>query len=179
MKNRKWGMALIAALLCLCMALSACSNDADNDPNEVVGQDWRTWGLVVDSGTITRNGEDTAVLVCVEDDGAYFYHDDENQVLFDFVEFPEEYGLTSGNYNAIAFEDGNGDGNTDVAIQFNMDDDNQLMLVWMYDETSNGYYFYDEIVDDNSEPDTPDETPEQVITNSDWEHDTIIEDMGN
>ena len=40
MKNRKWGMALIAALLCLCMALSACSNDADNDPNEVVGQDW-------------------------------------------------------------------------------------------------------------------------------------------
>ena len=65
MKNRKWGMALIAALLCLCMALSACSNDADNDPNEVGGQDWRTWGLVVDSGTITRNGEDTAVLVCV------------------------------------------------------------------------------------------------------------------
>lgn len=50
MKNRKWGMALIAALLCLCMALSACSNDADNDPNEVVGQDWRTWGLVVAAG---------------------------------------------------------------------------------------------------------------------------------
>ena len=149
MKNRKWGTALIAALLCLCMALSACSNDADNDPNEVVGQDWRTWGLVVDSGTITRNGEDTAVLVCVEDDGAYFYHDDENQVLFDFVEFPEEYGLTSGDYNAIAFEDGNGDGNTDVAIQFNMDDDNQLALVWMYDESSNGYYFYDEVVDDD------------------------------
>ena len=141
MKNRKRGTALIAALLCLCMVLSACSNDADNDPNDVVGQDWRTWGLVVDSGTITRNGENTAVLVCVEDDGAYFYHDDENQVLFDFVEFPEEYGLTSGNYNAIAFEDVNDDGNTDVAIQFNMDDDNQLMLVWMYDEASNGYYF--------------------------------------
>lgn len=179
MKNRKWGTALIAALLCLCMALSACSNDADNDPNDVVGQDWRTWGLVVDSGTITRNGEDTAVLVCVEDDGAYFYHDDENQVLFDFVKFPEEYGLTSGNYNAIAFEDGNGDGNTDVAIQFNMDDDNQLVLVWMYDESSNGYYFYDEIVDDNGNSDTPNETSEQVITNSDWEHDTIIEDAGD
>ncbi len=32
-------MALVAALMCLCMALSACSNDVYDDPNEVVGQD--------------------------------------------------------------------------------------------------------------------------------------------
>lgn len=44
MKNRKWGMALIAALLCLCMALSACSNDADNDPNELWVRIGGTWG---------------------------------------------------------------------------------------------------------------------------------------
>ena len=144
MKNAKRGIALTAALLCLCMVLGACSGDVYDESDDIAGRDWRTWGWVTDSGTITRSGEDTPVLVCVEDDGAYFYHDEETQVLFDFVEFPEKYGLTGGNYNAIAFADGNGDGNTDVAIQFNMDDDNQLVLVWLYDEAEGGYGFYEE-----------------------------------
>lgn len=179
MKNRKWGTALIAALLCLCMAFSACSNDADSDsdPDEVVGQDWRTWGQVVSSGTIVRNGENTDVLVCVDNDGAYFYLDEETQVLYDYVEFPKEYGLTSGNYNDIAFEDGNLDDNTDVAIQFMMDDDKQLILVWVYDETTDGYVFFDEILDNDSS-DTQTQEPEEIISNPYWEHETYIEDVG-
>ena len=71
--------ALLSALA-LCLSLAACGGE-DDDPGDVVGGDWRVTGIVRDGGTITRDGEDTDVLVCVDADSADFYLDDEVQTL--------------------------------------------------------------------------------------------------
>ena len=75
--------ALLSALA-LCLSLAACGGE-DDDPRDVVGGDWRVTGIVRDGGTITRDGEDTDVLVCVHADSADFYLDDEVQTLYDYV----------------------------------------------------------------------------------------------
>ena len=45
--------ALMAALA-LCLSLTACGGDQNEDPNDVVGDDWRVTGVVRAEGTITR-----------------------------------------------------------------------------------------------------------------------------
>ena len=97
---------------------------------EEIGKDWRTWGIVRDYGTITRDGEDTVVLVCVHSSDANFYYDLEDQVLFGYVDYP----LTiEGNaweaFRGIDFADLNGDGNGDVTMKFN-DGGTELLMVW-------------------------------------------------
>ena len=79
--------ALMLALT-LCLSLMACGGDQNEDPNDVVGDDWRVSGIVRDYGSITRNGEDTEVLVCINNDSADFYLDDETQTLYDYVDYP-------------------------------------------------------------------------------------------
>ncbi len=44
--------ALILALV-LCLSLAACGGDQNEDPNDVVGDDWRVSGIVRDYGSIT------------------------------------------------------------------------------------------------------------------------------
>ena len=52
MKNR-WKHILIPVLaMALCLSLAACGNSDD-----VAGEDWRTTGVVVGSGTITHDSE--------------------------------------------------------------------------------------------------------------------------
>ena len=50
MKKR---FAIVLALL-MALTLAACG-DQNDDPNDVVGGDWRVTGVVRDSGSITRN----------------------------------------------------------------------------------------------------------------------------
>ena len=60
MKNR-WKHIFIPVLaMALCLSLAACGNSDD-----VAGEDWRTTGVVVGSGTITHDGESVDVLVTV------------------------------------------------------------------------------------------------------------------
>ena len=60
MKNR-WKHIFIPVLaMALCLSLAACGNSDD-----VAGDDWRTTGVVVGSGTITHDGESVDVLVTV------------------------------------------------------------------------------------------------------------------
>ena len=106
---------LLAAVLCL--GLTACGVSNDDLDTSVVGNDWRVTGVVRDSGTITRDGEDTVVLVCVHKSNAAFYHDTENQVLFDSVDYPITLGDDVWDmFKGIDFADLNGDGNSDVTI---------------------------------------------------------------
>ena len=57
MKNR-WKHIFIPVLaMALCLSLAACGNSDD-----VAGDDWRTTGVVVGSGTITHDGESVDVL---------------------------------------------------------------------------------------------------------------------
>ena len=61
MKNR-WKHIFIPVLaMALCLSLAACGNSDD-----VAGEDWRTTGVVVGSGTITHDSESVDVLVTAD-----------------------------------------------------------------------------------------------------------------
>ena len=108
---------------------------------EVIGDDWRTWGIVCDSGTVTRGGEDTTVLVCVHSSDANFYYDEPTQVIFGYVEYPITLESDAwGAYRSIDFSDRSGDGNSDVAMQFN-DGGKELLMVWFWDAESEEFVY--------------------------------------
>lgn len=70
MKERWKNTAFFAQVMVLCLCLAACGNSDD-----VAGDDWRTTGMVVDSGTITHDGDSVDVLVTVSESSAAFYRD--------------------------------------------------------------------------------------------------------
>lgn len=111
---------------------------------EVIGNDWRTWGIVRDYGTITRDGEDTVVLVCVHSADANFYYDLEDQVIFGYVGYPLTLeGNAWDAYQGVDFSDRNGDGNSDVAMRFN-DGGKELLMVWFWDAESEQFVYQSE-----------------------------------
>ena len=130
--------AIFAAAF-VCMGLSACSSSDNSGDLDIVGNDWRVTGVVRGSGTITRNGEDTEVLVCVLTEGTAFYYDTEDQMLFDSVFYPadlaEKVALSGdvwGMFTGIDFADLNGDGNSDVTMRFD-DGGSELAVEWFWD----------------------------------------------
>ncbi|MGN0636211.1 MAG: hypothetical protein ACI4I5_08315 [Acutalibacteraceae bacterium] len=142
MKYRKKYTGLLLALV-MCLSLTAC-NGSNNDLDIVVGNDWRVTGVVRDSGTITRDGEDTVVLVCVHAADAAFYHDTEDQVLFDSVDYPITLESNAWEaFRSIDFADLNGDGNSDVTMKFN-DGGSALLMVWFWDTESNAFVYQPE-----------------------------------
>lgn len=135
--------ALILALV-LCLSLAACGGDQNEDPNDVVGDDWRVSGIIRDYGSITRNGEDTEVLVCINNDSADFYLDDETQTLYDYVDYPITLqGDPWEEFQSIDFADRDGDGNGDVAMLFELDGQ-QVLMVWFWDADTESYVFQPE-----------------------------------
>lgn len=132
--------ALLSAAV-VCVSLTACRVD------NVVGDDWRVTGIVRDGGTITRNGEDTYVLVCVNKKASNFYYDTDGQTLFDGVEYPpalaEKVALSGdvwGMFKGIDFADLNGDGNSDVTMKFD-DSGSELAVVWFWDAGSEQFIY--------------------------------------
>ena len=119
---RKKLFALLAALA-LCLSLTACGGTQD-DTDDLAGGDWRTTGVVRAEGTITRDGGDVYVLVCVNDDDAVFCYDDETYAVYDYV-------------------DRNGDGDSDVAMLFELDGAGVLM-VWFWDAEAEAFVFQPE-----------------------------------
>lgn len=145
---------LLAAVLCL--SLTACGGK-DNAPAndtlhidsigssepDIVGNDWRVTGVVRDGGTITRDGEDTVVLVCVHKADATFYYDSEDQMLFDFVDYPFAFGSNVWDlFRGIDFADLNGDGDSDVTMWFD-DGGSEIVLAW-YWNAEEGYVYQPE-----------------------------------
>ena len=148
MSNRLKRYAGIWLALVMCLSMVACGGSAD--PDFDVGRDWRVTGIVRASGTITRDGEDTVVLVCVHKKDANFYYDSEDQCLFDWVEYPEELVdkvARSGNvwemFMNIGFDDLNGDGDSDVTMWFAYGG-SVLEAVWYWDAESCQYVFQPE-----------------------------------
>lgn len=131
----------LSAASVVCVSLTACRVD------NVVGDDWRVTGIVRDGGTITRNGEDTLVLVCVNTKDAAFYYDTESQTLFDSVDYPaalaDKVALSGdvwGMFKSIDFADLNGDGNSDVTMKFD-DSGSELAVVWFWDAGSEQFIY--------------------------------------
>ena len=140
---KKLFVLVLASLLCLSMAACGGTNSSD-DPHDVVGDDWRVTGIVRDSGTITRSGDDIDVLVCINSDSADFYLDEETQTLYGYVSYP--ITLQSDPWEAfqyIDFADRNGDGNGDVAIPFELDGQ-QVLMVWFWNTDTETYEFQPE-----------------------------------
>ena len=128
MKNR-WKHILIPVLaMALCLSLAACGNSDD-----VAGEDWRTTGVVVGSGTITHDGESVDVLVTVSESSAAFYRDLPEQVLFDSVSFPMNIPDAEQAFNAISFDDIDGDGESDVLVSFIHENGDATELIWIWD----------------------------------------------
>ncbi len=130
--------ALIIALL-MCLSLAACGND---DPGDVVGDDWRVTGVVNAAGSITRDGLDVDVLVCVENDCADFYYDTAEHVLFDYVDYPVTLDETQL-FKSIDFADRNGDGDSDVSMLFEKDGQ-QTLMVWFWDAEAEKFVYQPE-----------------------------------
>lgn len=140
---KKLFVLVLASLLCLSMAACGGTNSSD-DPHDVVGDDWRVTGIVRDSGTITRSGDDIDVLVCINSDSADFYLDEEAQTLYGYVSYP--ITLQSDPWEAfqyIDFADRNGDGNGDVAMLFELDGQ-QVLMVWFWNTDTETYEFQPE-----------------------------------
>lgn len=140
---KKFFVLVLASLLCLSMAACGGTNSSD-DPHDVVGDDWRVTGIVRDSGTITRSGDDIDVLVCINSDSADFYLDEETQTLYGYVSYP--ITLQSDPWEAfqyIDFADRNGDGNGDVAMLFELDGQ-QVLMVWFWNTDTEAYEFQPE-----------------------------------
>ena len=128
MKNR-WKHIFIPVLtMALCLSLAACGN-SDN----VAGDDWRTTGMVVGSGTITHDGESVDVLVTVSESSAAFYRDLPEQVLFDSVSFPMSIPDAEQAFNAISFDDMDDDGESDVLVSFIHENGDATELIWIWD----------------------------------------------
>ena len=118
----------LALALVLCLSLAACGN-SDN----VAGDDWRTTGMVVGSGTITHDGESVDVLVTVSESSAAFYRDLPEQVLFDSVSFPMNIPDAEQAFNAISFDDMDDDGESDVLVSFIHENGDATELIWIWD----------------------------------------------
>ena len=128
MKNR-WKHIFIPVLaMALCLSLAACGNSDD-----VAGEDWRTTGVVVGNGTIAHDGESVDVLVTVCESSAAFYRDLPEQVLFDSVSFPMNIPDAEQSFNAISFDDMDGDGESDVLVSFIHENGDATELVWIWD----------------------------------------------
>ena len=132
-------LALISALA-LCLSLAACGNSDD-----VAGNDWRTTGVVVGSGTITHTGEGSVkVLVTIDENSAAFYRDEQNQILFDSVAFPMTISDAKESFNDISFDDINGDGESDVCVSFVHAPGESTQMVWLWD-TEERYVFREDL----------------------------------
>lgn len=124
----RWKHIVSSALaLALCLSLAACGSD------DVAGDDWRTSGVVAASGTITHGGESVDVLVTVSESSVAFYRDLPEQVLFDSVSFPVNIPDAEQAFNAISFDDLDGDSESDVLVSFIHENGDETELIWLWD----------------------------------------------
>ena len=127
MKFKRYFALLLAAA---CLSLAACGGQQEE---YIAGDDWRTTGVVVADGTITHDGESVDVLVTVGESSAAFYWDDSVQVLYDSVSFPMNVPDAQQAFNAISFEDIDGDGESDVLVSFIHENGDADELIWIWD----------------------------------------------
>ena len=146
---------LLAMILCLSLTACAVIDDPIDVFPDVGGTDWRTTGVWRDGGTITRDGEDTVVLVCIHAKDANFYYDSQDQTLFDYVEYPVAIeGDAWEAFRYMDFSDLNGDGNSDVTMHF-VDSGTKMRMVWFWDGACGQFVYQPEesefIADDGQE----------------------------
>ena len=148
------------------LGLAACGASGD-----VAGDDWRTSGVVAGSGTITHDGKSVDVLVIVSETSAAFYWDESEQVLYDSVLFPMHIPDAEQTFNAISFDDMDGDGESDELVSFIDEYGDNTELIWIWDPVER-YVFREDLStiaigesDQDAEQDMHLEADADLVTN--------------
>ena len=136
-------IALLSVILCL--LFSGCGGDKAVSEGEIAGGDWRTTGIVRDSGSIARDGKVTDVLICVHEEDAVFYYDKKEQTVFTDVKYPMAVKDPWEAYKITDFADMNGDGNSDVSMTFLLSDGDTMAMTWLWDSEQEAYIFSEEL----------------------------------
>ncbi len=136
--------ALLLALV-MCLSFTACSNDSDDenydDDNDIAGADWRTWGIIDSYETMFMGSDEVNLCVCVNDDGADFYYDDDTQTLFASVAFPMTIENARERIDGMSFGDIDQDEIGDFVIYFTNEDTEDYTFIWYWDDSIEQFVF--------------------------------------
>ncbi len=146
--------ALLLAFV-LCLSFAACSSSDDNyDDNsndgDIAGADWRTWGIIDSYETMFMGSDEVNLCVCVNDNGADFYYDDDTQTLFASVEFPVTIENARERIDAMSFGDIDQDEIGDFCIYFTNEDTEDYCFIWYWDADIEQFVYSEE--DSTTEP---------------------------
>lgn len=137
-------IALLLALV-MCLSFAACSNNSDDedygDDNDVAGADWRTWGIIDSYETMFMGSDEVNLCVCVNDDGADFYYDDDTQTLFASVAFPMTIENARERIDGMSFGDIDQDEMGDFVIYFTNEDTEDYTFIWYWDDSIEQFVF--------------------------------------
>ena len=126
---------LLAAFLILLLGwaiLPAPAMPSDDPPEEnIAGSDWRTWGIINDSGTLVQDGETIPFCACVHTGDTALYYDTEDQVLLAELVYPAPVENAEERYLGMEITDRNGDGSSDILLRFSQGKGTlQLLFCW-------------------------------------------------
>lgn len=131
--------------------ISEVEEELDEELDEDLGDDWRDSGDVISTGMINNDDyTDLYVLVTVDDNGAYFYWDEPEQLLFDSVSFPLTIPDAREYFDEISFDDINGDGESDVTVSIVYPSGEYTYMAWIWDPEERYVFQWDWSVFANS-----------------------------
>lgn len=135
---------LLAAFLVLLLGwaiLPAPAMPSDDPPEEdIAGSDWRTWGIINDSGTLVQDRETIDFCACVHTRDTALYYDTESQVLLAELVYPEPVENAEERYLGMETRDLNGDGSSDILLRFSQEEET-LVLMFCWDSETETFLF--------------------------------------
>lgn len=141
-------ITVLLLALVICFSFAACSNNSDDedygDDGDVAGADWRTWGIIDSYETMFMGSDEVNLCVCVNDDGADFYYDDDSQTLFASVAFPMTIENARERIDGMSFGDIDQDEIGDFVIYFTNEDTEDYTFIWYWDDSIEQFTFSEE-----------------------------------
>lgn len=135
---------LLTAFLVLLLGwaiLPAPAMPSDDPPEEdIAGSDWRTWGIINDSGTLVQGREAIPFCACVHTGDTTLYHDTESQVLLAELVYPAPVENAEERYLGMETRDLNGDGSSDILLRFSQKEET-LVLMFCWDSETETFLF--------------------------------------
>lgn len=141
-------ITVLLLALVICFSFAACSNNSDDedygDDGDIAGADWRTWGIIDSYETMFMGSDEVNLCVCVNDDGADFYYDDDSQTLFASVAFPMTIENARERIDGMSFGDIDQDEIGDFVIYFTNEDTEDYTFIWYWDDSIEQFVFSEE-----------------------------------
>lgn len=141
-------ITVLLLALVICFSFAACSNNSDDedygDDGDVAGADWRTWGIIDSYETMFMGSDEVNLCVCVNNDGADFYYDDDSQTLFASVAFPMTIENARERIDGMSFGDIDQDEIGDFVIYFTNEDTEDYTFIWYWDDSIEQFVFSEE-----------------------------------